>query len=221
MGVTLSGSEHHRKNRPVIGDSGVYSTVYVFDDRRPAISEGMTEAERERFHNLLLMAKESPFEGERTNALEAAERMAKRHGLTLEEAARSGGEAMQQAPSARQSRSTFEEAEAESAARERAFAEMTQFMRNAEMRARSDKARYDEALKAAYERGLDAAERRREEKKATRDFQIRKNSRRRNPLVHARVLLRETRLSLKEIASICDLDVYTVAGLKLKMREDA
>ena len=49
----------------------------------------MTAAERERFHNLLLMAKESPFEGERSNALEAAERMAKRNGLTLEEAARS------------------------------------------------------------------------------------------------------------------------------------
>ena len=178
-------------------------------------------AARERFHNLLLMAKESPFEGERSNALEAAERMAKRNGLTLEEAARSGGEAMQQAPSARQqSRSTFEQAEAEATARERAFSEMAQFMRNAEMRARSDK-RASEALKAAYERGLDAAERRREEKQATRDFQIRKNSRRRDPLVHARVLLRETRLPLSEIASICGLDVYTVAGLKLKMREDA
>ena len=182
----------------------------------------MTPAERERFHNLLLMAKESPFEGERSNALEAAERMAKRHGLTLEEAARSGGEAMQQAPSARQrQRSTYEQAEAEAAARERAFAEMAQFMRNAEMRAKNDKARHDEALKAAYERGLDAEERRREERKASRDFQVRKNSRRRNPLVHARVLLRETRLPLAEIASICGLDVYTVAGLKLKMREDA
>ena len=163
----------------------------------------MTAAERERFHNLLLMAKESPFEGERSNALEAAERMAKRNGLTLEEA-RSGGEAMQQAPSARQqSRSTFEQAEAEAAARERA-SEMAQFMRNAEMRARSDGARHDEALKAAYERGLDAAERRREEKQATRDFQIYKNSRRRDPLVHARVLLRETRLPLSEIARYVD-----------------
>lgn len=182
----------------------------------------MTPAERERFHNLLLMAKESPFEGERSNALEAAERMAKRHGLTLEEAARSGGEAMQQAPSARQrQRSTYEQAEAEAAAQERAFAEMAQFMRNAEMRAKNDKARHDEALKAAYQRGLDAEERRREERKASRDFRVRKNSRRRNPLVHARVLLRETRLPLAEIASICGLDVYTVAGLKLKMREDA
>ena len=182
----------------------------------------MKPAERERFHNLLLMAKESPFEGERSNALEAAERMAGRHGLTLEEAARSGGESMQQASSVRQrERSTYEQAEAEAAARERAFSEMTQFMRDVEMRARSDKARHDEALKAAYKRGLDSEERRREEEKANRDFQTRKNSRRRDPLVHARVLLRETKLPLTEIASICSLNVWTVTELKLKMREDA
>ena len=182
----------------------------------------MKPAERERFHNLLLMAKESPFEGERSNALEAAERMAGRHGLTLEEAARSGGEAMQKASSARQrERATYEQAEAEAATRERAFSEMTEFMRDVEARAQSDKARHDEALKAAYERGLDAEERRREEEKANRDFQARKNSRRRDPLVHARVLLRETKLPLTEIASICGLNVWTVTELKLKMREDA
>jgi hypothetical protein len=118
-------------------------------------------------------------------------------------------------------KSSFEEAEAESVERERAFAEMSRFMRDAEDRARSDKARHDEALKAAYERGLDAAERRKEEQKAKRDWKVRKNSRRRNPTVHAGVLLRETRLPLSEIASICGLDVWTVAGLKLKMREDA
>ncbi|PPR09434.1 MAG: hypothetical protein CFH41_02464 [Alphaproteobacteria bacterium MarineAlpha11_Bin1] len=189
---------------------------------RPIISDGMTPPERERFHNLLLMAKESPFEGERSNALEAAERMAKRHGLTLEEAARSGGEVMQKASPVRQrERSTFEQAEAESAAREEAFSEMTQFMRDAETHARSEKLRHDEALKAAYERGLDAQERRREEQKATRDLHIRKNSRRRDPLIHARVLLRETRLPLTEIASICGLDVWTVTSIKLKMREEA
>ena len=95
---------------------------------------------------------------------------------------------------------------------------MAKFIRNAEVRARSDKARHEEALKAAYGRGLDAEERRREERKTARDFQTPKNSRRRNPIVHARVLIRETRLPISEIASICDLDVYTVAGLKLKMR---
>tara|TARA_R110002110_G_scaffold115008_3_gene285210 strand:+ start:10574 stop:11134 length:561 start_codon:yes stop_codon:yes gene_type:complete len=184
----------------------------------------MTTAERERFHNLLLMAKESPFEGERTNALEAAERMAQRHDMTLEEAARSGGEGLQkpgeQNPAPKPP-SSFEQAEAEAAARERAFAESARFMRDMEDHARSDKARRDEALKAAYDRGLDAEERRRAERAASRDKTVRKNGRKRNPLVHARVLLKETRLPIKEIASICGLDVYTVAGLKLKMREEA
>ena len=163
----------------------------------------MTTSERERFHNLLLMAKESPFEGERSNALEAAERMAKRHDMTLEEAARSGGEAMQKPDEPKPAKSSFEEAEAESLARERAFAEMSSFMRDMEDHARSDKARRDEALKAAYDRV------------------VRRNGRKRNPAVHARVLLKETRLPLKEIASICGLDVWTVAGIKLKMREEA
>lgn len=184
----------------------------------------MTTGERERFHNLLLMAKESPFEGERSNALEAAERMAQRHDMTLEEAARSGGEGLQkpgeQNPAPKPP-SSFEQAEAEAASRERAFAESARFMRDMEDHARSDKARRDEALKAAYDRGLDAEERRRAERAASRDKTVRKNGRRRNPLVHARVLLNETQLPLSEIASICGIDVYTVAGLKLKMREEA
>lgn len=180
----------------------------------------MTTAERERFHNLLLMAKESPFEGERSNALQAAERMAQRHDMTLEEAARSGGEGLQK-PSEPKPPSSFEQAEAEAAARERAFAEMSRFMRDMEDHARSDKARRDEALKAAYDRGLDAEERRRKERAASRDKVVRKNGRKRNPLVHARVLLKETQLPLSEIASICGIDVYTVAGLKLKMRQEA
>ena len=183
----------------------------------------MTTAERERFHNLLLMAKESPFEGERSNALEAAERMAQRHDMTLEEAARSGGEGLQkprEQNAAPKPPSSFEQAEAEAAARERAFAEMSRFMRDMEDHARSDKARRDEALKAAYDRGLDAEERQRAERAASRDKPVRKNGRKRNPLVHARVLLKETRLPIKEIASICGIDVHTVAGIKLKMRQE-
>lgn len=190
----------------------------------------MTQAERERFHNLLLMAKESPFEGERRNALEAAERLAARHGLTLEEAARGGGEAMQQRPDRpargtaahmhRQARRDVDPAAEEAAARERNFAEFARFMRGFEDRSRAEKIRREEALRAAYARGLDAEERRQAERRAARDFVPRRNTngRRRNPKVHASVLLRETQLPLKEIASICGLDIWTVAGIKLKLR---
>ena len=150
----------------------------------------MTPAERERFRNLLLMAKESPFAGERENALKAAERMARRRGLTLEEAAR--GTPPQ------------------------TVARKETLRPESEIRSRNDKARYEEALKAAYARGLDSGERRREK---TRDAQhVRPNPRRRSPLAHARILLTETRLPLPEIASISGLDIWRVAGLKLKLR---
>ena len=149
----------------------------------------MTPTERERFRNLLLVAKESPFAGERDNALKAAERMARRRGLTLEEAARG--------------------TPPETAARKETW------RRDSEIRPRNDKARYEEALKAAYARGLDDERRR----KKTRDTQpVRLNPRRRNPLAHARILLTETRLPLPEVASISGLDIWRVAGLKLKLR---
>jgi hypothetical protein len=38
------------------------------------------------------------------------------------------------------------------------------------------------------------------------------------PYRHARVLLEETTLPIEEIADITGLDVYKVAGLKLKLR---
>ena len=181
----------------------------------------MTSTERERFHNLLLMAKESPFEGERKNALNAAMRMAERYDMTLEEAASSGGEALQKPLDRKRNHSTFEQAEAEAKARNQTFAEVANFIGDVETHARSEKARHEDALKAAYARGLDAAERKRAERLAKGDFKVRKNSRRRNPKVHARVLLDETSLPISEIASICGLDVWEVAALKLKLRQDA
>lgn len=170
----------------------------------------MTDAKRRRFHNLLLMAKESPFEGERRNALRAAERLASGHGMTLDEAARSGGEEYQQ-PTPRPPPS-----------RSRAYAGMARFMEDVEARLRNDKARYAEALKAAYARGLDARDRKRDGRRTAAYHGPRpRPPRRRAPLAHARVLLTDTRLPLAEVASIAGLDIWTVAGLKLKLRAQA
>src|SRR3546814_5188666 len=49
-----------------------------------------TESERNRFRNLLKLANESPYEGERDAALAAAERMATARGMSLHEAASVG-----------------------------------------------------------------------------------------------------------------------------------
>ena len=56
--------------------------------RRRSISEPFTEEERTRFRNLLELANSSKFDGERANALAAATRIATKHGMTLDEAAR-------------------------------------------------------------------------------------------------------------------------------------
>src|SRR3546814_9632300 len=79
-----------------------------------------------------------------------------------------------------------------------------------------DKARREEALRAAQARGLDAEELR---KAVTASVtQARVNRRRMNPDRHAAKLLRETSLSFDEIANITGLDIYSVVGLKLKLR---
>ena len=51
------------------------------------IATSFNDAERKRFQGLLRLAAESPYVGERENALAAARRMAERHGMTVEEAA--------------------------------------------------------------------------------------------------------------------------------------
>lgn len=79
-----------------------------------------------------------------------------------------------------------------------------------------DKARIAEAMKQAIARGLDVEDERR---RAPARFSAPYRSRRRmEPYRHARVLIEETTLPIEEIASITGLDVYKVAGLKLKLR---
>lgn len=81
----------------------------------------------------------------------------------------------------------------------------------------SDKARRAEALRAAQSRGLDADELR---KAVTASVTQSRMKRRHmmNPNRHAATLLRETSLSFREIATITGLDIYSVVGLKLKLR---
>jgi len=158
--------------------------------------------ERERFHNLLKLAAESPFEGERRNALAAATRLAKRHGMSLEEAAVGGGSPYQNA----------EPPASEAANGVQVFAHSLHLM---DYYLHVDKIRRDEALKAARQRGLvtDAPP-------ALRAYSAeRRNSNRRmNPARHAAILLREISLPFNEVARIIGLDVYKVVGMKLKMR---
>lgn len=160
--------------------------------------------ERERFHNLLKLAAESPFEGERRNALEAANRMAERHGMTLEEAAVGGGAPAQEAP----------HAEPETAPDVRTFAHSLHLM---DYYLHVDKMRREAAMNAARDRGLKLDDTPPPSlRAATRER--RASQRRMNPVRHATILLRETSLPFEEVARITGLDVYKVVGMKLKMR---
>lgn len=162
-----------------------------------------------------MLASESPFEGERSNALAAAERMARRKGMTLDEAA-----AMRSQPAQEQAQPESQRPMSES---ERSFnsrfATATHLM---DQEIRAEKARREAALKAAQERGLDAEERRAAERRSRQQGTARSNSKARmNPYRHAAVLLKETSLPFREVANITGLDIYQIVGMKLKMRKVA
>lgn len=150
-----------------------------------------------------MLANESPYEGERTAALAAAERMAKSRGMTLEEAA-SGGPVpeLPKAPRKRKPSGRARDPDTET--------------RMTEGWVDEDKIRRDAALEEARERGLDGDERRRAAAAANRVQ--RRNGRKREPRSHARVLLEETSLPLEEISSMTGLGMYELVGMKLKMR---
>jgi len=163
-----------------------------------------SESERTRFHNLLKLAAESPFKGERAAALAAAGRLAKRHGMTLQEAATGGGPAPEVPKKPSMARRGPHEVQARDVGR---------FVHLMDTWTSNDKARRDAALAEAYERGLD-----RERDKRSSGQAPRRNASKRNPHSHAKVLLQETSLPLLEICSLTGLDIYEVVGLKLKMR---
>lgn len=90
--------------------------------------------------------------------------------------------------------------------------------REAEARRAADKEQWEQAWREAQARGLDDAPK--EKPKAPPpNFTRPRSNRRRNPVVFAQVLLKETGLPLQEIAAITQLDMYQIVGLKLKLRD--
>ena len=169
-------------------------------------ARAMGEADRGRFLTFLNIAAQSPFPGERANALAAAKRLAGRHGLSLREAARDP-EAESDPPPPREK------------AREYTAREMADIINLSEARLRADKERHERALRDAVSRGLDrdgAAPGGRNG--ADRHVRRRRDGRKRDSQSFARVLLSETTLPLSEIVTLTGLDVYKVVGMKLKMR---
>ncbi len=171
------------------------------------IATRLTQKEQDRFHNLLKLAAESPYEGERVAALLAAERLVAKHGMTLDEAAQR--DPVDWEPEPTEAEKVRREAEQESIRR----------AREEEIARQADKSHWERAWKEARARGLDEAAAKERERAKARTYQQPRSRRRRNPIIFANTLLAETGMSLKEIADITQLDIYQVAGLKLKLRK--
>lgn len=159
----------------------------------------LTEEDRVRFHNLLRLAAESPFAGERANALAAAKRLAGRYGMTLEEAA--APEPPRPEPRRHWMGWT---------------APFPPDLMNDIETVLADKARREAAFRAARARGLDAEET--AARRAGRGRAGPTSRERMSPLSHARILLTETSLPFRDVAQITGLDIWQVVGLKLKLR---
>ena len=175
--------------------------------RIPETRTPLSADERARLDALLKVAAESPFPGERANALDAAHRLARRHGMTLQEATRKPAETVRPTRLPRHA-GGFD------------ARDVADFVAYSEARLRADKERYERALREAIERGLDDGVRVRARASGPADSP-RPRGRCRSPHSFAKVLLSETSLPLGEIVSLTGLDIYRIVGLKLKMRSAA
>lgn len=170
---------------------------------------------------MLKLAAESPFAGERANALAAATRLASSHGMSLEDAAVAGADEAHAGPRQKPAadpdnirRNARQAAGGASFAGRRA----AEAVHNIDTQYMSEKERFEAAVREARKRGLDAEERRRAAAAANARPQRAGKRRGRDPKSHARVLIRETSLPLSEICQLTGLDIYQVVGLKLQMR---
>lgn len=191
-----------------------------------------SDKERVRFRRLLEVAHSTTFDGEREAALGAATRLAETHGMTLREAA-GMAEAKEErpapAPRRPQSKSksepwteTVQAHRFQSAFHPRQHKNSAQAPKfESEMDAiAADKKRFDEAMADAVKRGLDGDERRRQARIAAIERAARKRSSRRwRPRAEfIRVLLKETKMTAREIAATAGVTVHDVLREKLLLR---
>jgi hypothetical protein len=197
---------------------------------------GFTEKERSRFRKLLEVAHSTTYGGERDAAMAAAARLAESHGMTLREAAGMADEPEAPAPTPRQRPrrpsgfpADFGAADPQNMGRwwktpHRDPAPGGVYHTEGERHA-AEKKRHEEAMADAIMRGLDAEERRKEERAANarQRIQLRPGKRgawRARP-EFIRVLLTETGMTAKEIAAAAGVTVYDVFREKLLMRRAA
>ncbi len=187
------------------------------------------EKERLRFRKLLEVAHSTSYSGEREAALGAAARLAEAHGMTLREAAGMKDAPEKKKPTVQAKRPRGFRADFGAAGPDSMGAWWTPREKNARGERHldgdavaADKRRREEAFADALQRGLDgdeiAAEERKKEapKRGYTRSKSRSSWRPRPEFV--RVLLKETRMSAKEIAAVAGVTIYDVFREKLLMR---
>lgn len=189
-----------------------------------------SDKDRKRFRRLLEVAHSTTFDGEREAALGAATRLAETHGMSLREAA--GMAETQEERTTHHRRPSPKPdpwPEADHArpfhrafhARQKSTGQSHAHHFKSDLDTiAADKRRYEEALADAIKRGLDAEERRREARLAAIEQAARRRSSRRwRPRAEfIRVLLKETRMSVREIAATAGVSIHDVVREKLLLR---
>ncbi len=194
------------------------------------------DKQRQRFRRLLEVAHSTTFDGEKEAALNAATRLAESFGMTLREAAGMAEADEPRAP-------VTPRRPAAQKAKDSPWPESVQAQRfhdalrpkhktsqatgerpvSEHEKTKQDKVRFDKAMQDAIGRGLDAEERRRQARLSVMEAAARKRSSRRwRPRTEfIRVLLKETQMTVKEIAATAGVSVYDVMREKLLLRNAA
>lgn len=181
------------------------------------MNDAFTADKRARFRKLLTLAAESPFEGERSAALEAAKRLASSFGMDLEEAARACRQDSYEDDAVEQR--VREDHEAEARARRANQAWMWRTYAAYAYDAAASRMR--QKRREEIQREQEAEEEQRRVERLWRSGNHRRSQRQRPRKDFARALIRETALPLAEIAEITGLSLRKIVELKLKMRPHA
>lgn len=189
------------------------------------------DKQRQRFRRLLEVAHSTTFEGEREAALGAATRLAETFGMTLREAA-GMAESEEPKPKAHRPPRQPKPEPWPEAMHTRHFQDaLRQGAKGQGPRVRrfesdldeiaADKERFDRAMADAIKRGLDADERRRAARIAAMEVAARRRSSRRwRPRGEfVRILLQETKMTVREIAAAAGVSVHFVVREKLLLRD--
>ncbi|MBT5241832.1 MAG: DUF2786 domain-containing protein [Rhodospirillaceae bacterium] len=180
--------------------------------------QNLTERERDKFRKLLEVANSTTYEGEKDAALAAATRLARSRGMSLHEAAGMADTSNDHKPTTR------ERQQARKRDTERSFGDTIRTPASREKyrsegeRVAAEKRHYDQAMEDAVRRGLRVDEDRPVSKKPLKARRAGSGSWRSKP-DFIRVLLKETRMSVSEIASTAGVSVNEVFKEKLLMRQ--